>query len=333
MSTISGAFDETTLLNQRIRADQLFGFDSRIALQFTPQYEVLKAITAAQTAQLRFSNRKDFDLTIMWENFCDIVAEACTNDCNVGGKTSSTNTEDKSIAWCKEVNFSLDEYDFRDNEFDMNLAKMLLKADKELTESFARYSVAQLEAFKGVNVVTTGKGTVAGTTTNIPAAFWTPALVAYFNRVQIMNKFSSPIFASGSLLYESSLTAQAMSANADGKGDWALWASLQPYFDLFNIDTVNNGTLKAYLINMGSIATAFKHYNPDVPERGFDHWRYTMPSRFTGATYDVFYKNSCSHSDKSLFKHDYTIKMKGDIFLNPQGCSSTNTGVLMFQCT
>ena len=209
---------------------------------------------------------------------------------------------------------------------------MLLKADKELTESFAAYAVAQLEAFKGTNALTTGKGNVVGTETYILPAYWTSAIVAYFNRVTIMNQFNSPMFITGSNLYEPTYVAKAMAANSDGKGDAALWGSLNPFFDLWNIDTVNTPDLKSYLVSMGSVAMAFKNYNPSTPERGFDHVRYTMPARFIpGLTYDVYYNNSCN-SRKENWLHNYTVKMKADIFLNPAGCDATNKGVLAFTC-
>lgn len=334
MSTIGGAFDETILLNQLVKATEI-GFDSRIKQQFTPQYAVLEAIKAAQTAtvQTALSRRKDVAVEVQWENFCDIVAEACATDCTIGGTKSSTNVQEYDLTFCKEVNFSMDENDFIDNVFDINIAKAFLKVDKEMTEAFAAYAVAQLEAFKGVNQLTTGKGTVAGTATTIPAAYWTPSLAAYFNHVSIINKFVNPIFASGSLLYESYLTAQAMSANSNGKGDWAMWAGLQPYFDLFNIDTVNTPDLKAYLISMGAVAMANKYYNPTIPQTGFDMTRYTMNSQWMpGMVYDVFYNNTCSGTQK-LWNHNYTVRFKADIFLNPAGCDQLNTGVLAFTCS
>lgn len=334
MSTIGGSFDETILMNQLVKATEI-GFDSRIKQQFTPQAEILKAIKAAQTAtvQTPLSRRKDVAVEVQWENFCDIVAESCATDCTIGGTKSSTNVQEYDLTFCKEVNFSMDENDFIDNVFDMNVAKALLKADKELTESFAQYAVAKLEAFKGVNELTVGKGTVAGTETTIPAAYWTPSLAAYFNHATIINKFVNPVFLSGSLLYESYLTAQAMSANANGKGDWAMWAGLQPYFDLFNIDTVNTPNLKAYLISMGAVAMANKYYNPQVPEVLKDFTRYTMNSQFMdGITYDVWYNNSCIGSNKMVV-HNYTLRFRADIFLNPVGCTQSNTGVLAFTCS
>ena len=332
MSTVGGSFDETILLNQRVKADQLM-FDDRIKQQFTPQYDVLNAIRAAQTAtvQTPITRRKNANVEVMWENFCDIVAVAGDTTCDFNGNESSTNTQTYAPTFKREVHIKMDETNFIDNEFEINMAKALLKADKEITEAFAQYAVAQLEAFKGTNALTTGKGVVSGLDTYIDPAYWTPALAAYFSRVSIINKFTSPIFASGSLLWEQFQVAQANAANANGKGDWALWAGLQPYFDMFNIDTVNTPELKAYLISMGSVAMVNKYYNPDVPEVLMPYTRYTMPSRWlNGMKYDVFYKNSCT-TDKFVV-HDYIVRFNGDIYLNPEGCTSGNTGVLAFQC-
>jgi hypothetical protein len=147
-----------------------------------------------------------------------------------------------------------------------------------------------------------------------------------------MNKFVNPVLATGSLLYEPYLVSQAFGANADGKGDAALWAGMQPYFDLFNIDTVNGSDLKAYLISMGAVATANKYYNPTIPEVLHDFTRYTMKSQWLdGMTYDVWYNNTCTGTSKKV-THNYTVRFKGDIFLNPAGCTSSNTGVLAFKC-
>jgi len=122
-----------------------------------------------------------------------------------------------------------------------------------------------------------------------------------------------------------------MAANANGKGDWAMWAGLQPYWDMFNIDTVNTPDLKAYLISMGSIATGSKNLNPDIPVTMFDMTKYTMTSQFLGIKYDVFYNNACSGTQK-MHTHNYTVRAKADIWLNPAGCEQTNTGILSFKC-
>ena len=164
MSTVGGAFSETQLLEQRVKATEIM-LDDRIKQQFTPQYNIVNALKAAQTATVLtpLARRKDVDVEVIWENFCDITASSCAESCEIGGDKSSTNAQTYSLSFCKEVGFSMNEQDFIDNEFEINIAKALLKADKELTEAYAAYCVAQVEAFKGTNALTSGKGTVAGT--------------------------------------------------------------------------------------------------------------------------------------------------------------------------
>ncbi len=79
----------------------------------------------------------------MWENFCDIVATACSDSCTLGGNKSSTNAETKTLSCLREVGFSMNESDFIDNEFDINISKALLRADKALVEYFAQYAGKQ----------------------------------------------------------------------------------------------------------------------------------------------------------------------------------------------
>lgn len=334
MSTIGGSFSETELLQQRVRATEIL-FDDRIKQQFVPQIDILKAIQAVQTATINanFSKRKEQDVEIIWENFCDIDATDCSDSCELGGNKSSTNAETKTLACFKEVGISMSENDFIDNEFEMNIAKALLKADKSLVEAYAQYAVAQIEAFKGINALTTGKGTVVGADTYIIPSYWNPSLFAYFNRVAVMNKLTNPILLSGNNLYEAYYMAQANAGNANGKGDIKMFGSMPLYFDLFNVDSVNDPDLKTYMLSMGSMAMVSKVFNPDVPEKTFDHTRYTMPSNFMpGLKYDVWYNNECESTGGRRIKHNYTIRLTADIYLNPHGCELNNTGVLSFIC-
>lgn len=335
MSTVGGAFSETTLLQQRVIAQNLM-FDDRIKQQLIPNYNILNAISAVQTATINSEfnrSKKDYDIEIMWENFCDIEASDCSDSCTLGGNKSSTNAETKTISCFKEVGFSMSEYDFADNEFDMNVAKALIKADAELVEAFAAYAVAQIEAFKGTNALTTGKGTVAGSETTIIPAYWNSTLFPYFARVAVMNKFTSPILLSGSNLWEAAMLVGANAANANGKGDQTLFGTFPLYFDLFNIDSVNDPDLKTYMLSMGSLAMASKTFNPDRPQKVDDFTRYTMRSSFFPAlSYDVWYNNECEADKRRLIQHNYTVRLTADIYNNPAGCDQSNTGILSFLC-
>jgi len=333
MSTTAGYFDETILNDIRVRATSI-AFDDRIKQQYVANYDVLKAIESVQTAQLYTpaSRIKDVDVEVIWQNVCGQTVEDNTT-CVIGGSKSSTNIQEYSISYEKVVKFSEDEADFRDNEFDIQeaIAKQFAVADKNLTEDFAQYAVGRMEAFKGWNVLTDGKGTVSGADTYIPAAYWNADLVAYLNRAAIRNQFTSPTYVSGNNLYEQIFVANAKAANANGKGDAILWGGLKMYFDLFNIDTVNDPDLKTYMLSMGSLAMAYRTWNPINPEvvNGvFTRWQ--MKSQYTPFWYDVFYDADCTTYDQ--IQHNFKVKLRADVFNNPTGCDDNNTGVLSFVC-
>lgn len=334
MSTVGGSFTETELLQQRVLATQI-SFDDRIKQQFVPQFDVLKGIQAIQTATINtnFQRKKEYDVEIIWENFCDIVADDCTGSCDLGGNKSSTNAETKTLSCLKEVGFSMSEADFIDNEFEMNVSKALLRADKALVEAFAAHAVAQLEAFKGANQLTTGKGVISGGNTTLIPAYWNASLFAYLSRVAIMNRFTNPVLISGSNLYEASLMTMANQANANGKGDAYMFGTMPIYHDLFNIDSVNDPNLMTYMLSTGSLAMVSKSMNPNVPEKLQDFTRYNMRSNFfPSLVYDVWYSNACESGTNRLVKHNWTLRLMADIYNNPEGCKTGNTGVLGFLC-
>lgn len=332
MSTTAGYFDETILNNIRVKAADIM-FDDRIKQQFDARYDIIKAVQGIQTAEVLPSiarTAKKVDVDVMWQNVCGQVVEDNV-DCATGGAKSSTNLDTYSLTYEKMVKFSESEDDFIDNEFDIEtaLAKDFLRADKELTEDFAQYCTAQIDSFAGWNTVTNGKGVVSGADTFIAPAYWNASLAAYLNRVAIMNKFTSPIFLSGVNLYESEYVAAAMAANANGKGDYILFGDMKLYFDLFNIDTVNDPDEKSYLISQGSLALGNRALNPERPEKLHDFTRYKIRSRYLPMWYDVFYETEC---ESDLVKHNFKVKLTADLFNNPTGCDDNNTGVLSFTC-
>lgn len=333
MSTIQGAFDETILLNLRARADQIM-FDDRIKQQFIPQINAIEAVKAAQTATVLQGNSrtKKRAVDVFWDNYCDIVAED-NEDCIIGGNESSTNLQEYDVTWSKVVQMSFDEENFIDNEFDVqeHIAKGFLKAEKELAEEFAQYCVAQIDAFCGTNEFTGGKGDVVATDTYIEAAYWNAALVAYFNRVATLNRFTSPIFLSGANLYEQMLVARYNAGNDNGKGDAAMYAGINMFFDLFNVDQVNDPDLKTYMISTGALAMGNRYYHlNDIPMKYNTFWRWRIPFRWVPGFYlDVYQDDECV---ADLLKFGFKVKLQADVWNNPTGCTETNTGVLSFTC-
>lgn len=332
MSTTAGYFDETILNDIRVRAAQI-KFDDRVKQQYVANYDVIKAVQAVQTATVYNSKAKSkvVDVEVIWQNVCGQTVEDNVT-CVIGGSKSSTNLKEYALTYEKVVNFSEDEADFDDNEFDIKsaIAKQFLTADKNITENFAQYCVAQIEAFRGWNVVTAGKGTPVGADTYIRPSHWNASLAAYFSRVAILNQFTTPKMLSGNNLYEQMWVAKANAANADGKGDAIMYGGMDMYFDLFNIDSVNDPTLKTYMLSMGSLAMASRALNPQNPDRTDVFTRWQMKSDYLPFSYDVYYTTECTTDDR--IQHNFKIKLNADLFINPTGCDDNNTGVLSFVC-
>ena len=341
MSTVAGVFDETLLRALRAKADEIM-FDDRIKQQYIPKIEVVNALGALQTAQVRpkfvqlkeaDGRNKKYDVEVIWDNACELSCE--TNvDCDFCGPKLSTNAQLYPLDWERVVSFTVNEVDYQDNEFNVAeaVAKGLLKADKELAECFAQYAVAVLGANKGVNQMGTGsKGVVSGNDTYILPAYWDAKLVSYFVRAAQLNRFSDFGLISGSNLFEEYFTIQAMIANANGKGDANLFNQLRMWFDLFNIDSVNTPDLVTYMVSQGSVALVSKAFNPPSMEVLHTFTRWTAPNRFlpAGFTQDVFYEQTC---DSDLVKHCFKVKLTADVLVNPEGCEANNTGILTFVC-
>lgn len=340
MSRVAGVFTETQLQMLRAKADEMM-LDDRIKQQYIPQIGIIDGLRAVNTAsvnpklqQIKDSTgkTKKYDVEVTWDNACGIEAEDCTV-CDNEGEKLSTNAQSYSLSFCKEVKFTVDEYDYVDNDHDamMAVAKGLLRADKELAEAYAQYAVAVLEANKGVNQMgTASKGVVVGSDTYVLPAYWDAKLMAYFMRAAQLNRFTNPVVISGSNLFEEYLVIQRLAADANGAGNAALLQALRIYFDLFNIDSVNSPDLVTYLLSQGATAMASRTYNPDAVETIGASKRWTKQSLFIPEfKYDMFYSAECSND---LVQHNFKTKLTADLFVNPEGCEANNTGILTFIC-
>ncbi len=364
MTTTQGVFNETTLLRQRHRADELM-FDDRIKQQFIPKINTYNYLRNLQTATINqaFNARpgKDFEIELMWMNACADFSRD-DNSCEYGGNEASTNTEVYDLKKRIVKGFTVYDAKFRDNEFERDeaVAKNMLQVDKQIAEEFTQYLIAKLNVFAGVNQVTHGKGVINptdNTITDIESQNWTAEIMAYFSRVMHLNRFSNAALINGSNLYEAIYVASAKKVDAIGMGDYVLWNNEFPiWWDLFNIDSVNADSdsedLFSYLINAGAIAMASKNWNPSTPTPNMTDIRWQMPSRFMpGMTYDIFYRNTCVGEDdmstlgteyKDTLKHDYKFVLTADMFKNPYGCDAEakdsdgniageNSGILRFR--
>jgi hypothetical protein len=335
MSITAGVFSETALVDIQVKIDQIWA-DAIQKQDYVANVDAVTAILSNQTAFIsELKGNKDRTVDIGWINACEIADEAC-QICTIDGEELSTNVEEKTLATCREAHFKVEEGVFRSNLFDAEevIAKGFLAAMKELDEFWAATLVAFLNANLGVNAVTNGKGVVNGTGTYILPAFWDAGLMSYFNRASKVNQFVNPFLLSGANLYESVWNAAYERSQAGAESKILKFGSMPIYFDLFNIDSVNDPDLLTYMIHKGSVAFVAKNYYPSTVTRYMDEHRWSMPSKnIPGLVYDVHYKDSCeAQGSYDAMTFQYKLRTFGDFFLNPTGCDDTRTGILGFYC-
>lgn len=165
-------------------------------------------------------------------------------------------------------------------------------------------------------------------------------MFGYLQLVAQKNKFNAPYLISGTNLFEAYWNANQNAANADGKGAANMFASMKPYFDIFNVDSVLSPDLVTFMVNRNALAFHNKVYwdwnSGDARANQFGGpgsstgYRYKVESKnLPGVFYDVIYKIACSGNE---INHNWKIQFTGDIFRNPVGCNVNNTNILKFKC-
>lgn len=312
--------------------------DNQTKMDYVPNIGVLEALRKEQTARMAEIENPDKDKTlrIWWLSQCGLVASDCAddlNDCEFTGDEVSSTCVDYALDICVSTKFSIEDTVFRTNEANAEqaLALQFLAALKVLDEELALKAVAKLNAFAGINQYE-GIGDVDGVTTYIAANYWGADMYGYFGMVKTINKFSNPFMIHGSNLYMTNWNASYNMANANQKDAAPKLQSIRSYWDLFNIDAVNNPDLVSYMVDKGAVAFANKaRYplnNPKVYQFG---QRWSIESQaLPGVVYDVYYKERCVANDKIY--HDYKVIGRAGIYNNPAGCTADKTGVIKFVC-
>ena len=310
--------------------------DNQNKMDVTPNIEVLKAIYEQQTSTIDtiISNEKDRDVKVTWVKACPPTVDACADSCTFAGEEASTDSKTYALSKCAQTEFKIDIDGWYANEFEAtDAAARLMQAHMTAhANAAAVYSLSIIEANLSTNAYTNMGDWTAGTTTTIPDASWTTALFGALQRAAIKNKFMSPYLLSGENLHQQFFMARTSQANGEGKGDANRIGTLPTYFDLFNIESVNDPDYITYMIDRGVLAFASKGYYDTRPERieGRDaHTRITIPNPFFPALlHDVQITTSCTSGH--TYEH-YKIKTKYDVFVNPLGCTSTQKGILKFK--
>jgi hypothetical protein len=310
---------------------------SMLEQDFVPQIETLNVIAAQQTARIDPNLPLEAKSYITWMNNCDIAEGDCTDSCTISGPTADSTRQEIEMVRCKEIAYvePLDPWIMggRVNEFALAdaLAVNLNKAMKVAAEGAAQYAVTKINTFLGVNLQTLiPNWTVTSTDTDVPfSEFDTTRVFGRFARTAQRNKFNSPYLLSGGTLNDLVYMSRTGSMNADGKGDANRILTQPIYEDVFNLPVVNGSAEIIYMINRGSLAFASRGWYGTTPTTlGGNTTRFSIPNRFfPQLIHDVEVQETCTGGAWSV---STKVKHRYDLFLNPVGCTATQTGVLKF---
>lgn len=338
-----GQFSCALLADVQLSADAIWANAAKNK-DYIGKVGALQAIRDNQTVRLSELEDPDKNKTVKlyWVQNCDDTTSECTDECTITGIEPEASCQSMTLDICRNSTFTIEEKGFRAiaPTFEEAVAISMLRKMKSLDEWLAKQMVSKLDAFKGVNAYSGGKGVVAGFETNVNPAYWNASLMSYIALVAEKNKMFSPYVLSGTNLFEAYWQTNMNGGNADGKGAQNMFQSLNFYFDVFNIDSQLTPDQSTFLIDRNAVAfvsKAFYNWNAGSPEA--EKWggpgstvgmKYSVASKnLPGVMYDVTYKIRCA-SNKVY--HDWNLQFNGGIFRNPLGCDLNNTGIIKLNC-
>lgn len=328
----AGTFTPSLLVDIQEKADRMW-MDNMAKTDYIANVEAFIALRENQTANLSgLEGPKDRTISISWIQDCEIEATTCTTDCTIDGPELETVQSGLTIESCAETSFKVKRKAFRDNLYDNTeiIAKGLLKASKVLDENLTQAGIAFLNTNAGLNNWPGTLGSIVSGDTNIAALNWDTRLLPYLRMVAVKNRFNMPYMLSGENYWFTDYEATANRNNLDGAGDYVRNELLKRYYDLFNIEAVNDPVLFTYLLNRGAVAFASKAYWGAAPEAmSAGQEVYSVESRnLPGVRYDVTHTVTCVSDE---YYDTFRLKAHYDFFLNPTGCVDDRTGILRFK--
>lgn len=338
---VPGTFDCSKLLEVKAKVQEIFASEGVISAEYVPDVEPALAVLANQTAQFEVltNPEKDREVKVYWVDDCDDTDPAdCTDQCTIEGTEIGDNCANYVLDECFEKTFKVTEERFRTSLLTREevVARALLKKMKLMDEHWAAKAIAFLDASAGVNLYNAGQYTVSGNTTYIPATGWNPDVFGYLDTALWMNKLAGGKMLSGTLLKQYMWKVGMEVSDPTGASAQAKMTSFGvPYFDR-RMDTIL-GEKALFLFDPNSVALVTKARHSIYPAEGrkidtpdgMQTWMTIRSNSLPGVVYDLSYQEICSGDDIS---HQWKIKTRGGLFLNPLGCSNDRTGVLKFVC-
>jgi len=337
-TTAAGNFDCGKLLEIKAKVQEIFN-GGVIDKEYVPDVEPALAIRENQTAtfDVLTNPEKDREVKVNWPDDCDDADPvSCTDQCAIDGEEIGDNCANYVLNECFEKTFKVTEERFRTSTYSKEevVARAMLKKMKLMDEFWAAKAIAFLNASAGVNGWA-GQYTVSGGTTYVPAYAWNPDIFGYIDTVLWKNKLNGGKMLSGTLLKQYMWKIGMETTDPTGQSNQAKMTSFGvPYFDRRIDDILGEQALFLFDPNSVAMVTKARHAAYTEPRKvdtpdGMQTWYTQQSMNLPGITYDIAYQELCTGDDVS---HFWKIKTRGDIFLNPLGCSNDRTGVLKFVC-
>lgn len=336
--TAAGNFDCGKLLEIKAKVEEIFQ-GGVIDKEYVPDVEPALAIRENQTAtfEVLTNPEKDREVKLLWIDDCDDEdPDTCTDQCTIDGEEIGDNCANYVLGECFEKTFKVTEERFRTSMHSKEevVARAMLKKMKLMDEFWAAKAIAFLNASAGVNSYA-GQYTVSGGTTYVPAYAWNPDIFGYIDTVLWKNKLNGGKMLSGTLLKQYMWKIGMEVTDPTGQSNQAKMTSFGiPYFDRRIDDILSEQALFLFDPNSVAMVTKARHAAYTEPRKvdtpnGMQTWYTQNSMNLPGVVYDIAYQELCTGDDVS---HFWKIKTRGDIFLNPLGCSNDRTGVLKFVC-
>lgn len=336
--TAAGNFDCGKLLEIKAKVEEIYQ-GGVIDKEYVPDVEPALAIRENQTAtfDVLTNPEKDREVKVLWIDDCDDEdPDTCTDQCTIDGEEIGDNCANYVLGECFEKSFKVTEERFRTSMHSKEevVARAMLKKMKLMDEFWAAKAIAFLNASAGVNNYA-GQYTVSGGTTYVPAYAWNPDIFGYIDTVLWKNKLNGGKMLSGTLLKQYMWKIGMEVTDPTGQSNQAKMTSFGiPYFDRRIDDILSEQALFLFDPNSVAMVTKARHAAYTEPRKvdtpnGMQTWYTQNSMNLPGVVYDIAYQELCTGDDVS---HFWKIKTRGDIFLNPLGCSNDRTGVLKFVC-
>lgn len=306
----------------------------------------VQQVVANQTARFPELENTDKDLKtkVYWTLDCDTADPvACTNSCDITtGDDLGSECKEYELTSCFEKTWTTKETTYRTNRLDMIdvTSEQLSQKLKVMDEALNQRAIAFLQANAGTNEYL-GSYAAAGGCTQIPAADWTPNIMAYMQLVSYYNQFNTNVISTGSdRLWGAMWNATMNNGTQAGGNDLAKLRSIYGNIVHDGLGFVKAGVPnKTYTWNGGSLALVSKNFYSErvqtltVNGKHTDVYSVASPS-IPGVRYDLVHQMTCDNTVTGAIRwvHAWKLFFTGDFLANPLGCTATRTGILCFDC-